>query len=86
MVKQRMSTADVAGEVACLRHSVLGMRVANVYDVNSKVFLCHSRKFLLLQTLDDEKKQADQHCLHLYRHISLNCQRAGRMARKQCWC
>lgn len=37
MVKQRMSTADVAGEVACLRHSVLGMRVANVYDVNSKV-------------------------------------------------
>lgn len=39
MVKQRMSTADVAGEVACLRHSVLGMRVANVYDVNSKVSL-----------------------------------------------
>lgn len=37
MVKQRMSTADVAGEVACLRQSVLGMRVANVYDVNAKV-------------------------------------------------
>lgn len=37
MVKQRMSTADVAGEVACLRQSILGMRVANVYDVNAKV-------------------------------------------------
>ncbi|BDA50353.1 probable nuclear export mediator factor Nemf [Coccomyxa sp. Obi] len=39
MVKQRMSTADVAGEVACLRQSVLGMRVANVYDVNSKTYI-----------------------------------------------
>ena len=37
MVKQRMSTADVAGETACLRHKLLGMRVANVYDVNPKV-------------------------------------------------
>lgn len=37
MVKQRMATADVAGEVACLRQRVLGMRVANVYDLNSKV-------------------------------------------------
>ncbi len=37
MVKQRMTTADVAGEVACLRQRVLGMRVANLYDLNSKV-------------------------------------------------
>lgn len=38
MVKQRMTTADVAGEVACLRQrGVLGMRVANLYDLNSKV-------------------------------------------------
>ena len=36
MVKQRMSTADVAGEVACLRR-LIGMRVANVYDKDAKV-------------------------------------------------
>ena len=37
MVKQRMSTADVAAEAACLRQRLLGMRVANIYDVNAKV-------------------------------------------------
>ena len=37
MVKQRMATADVAAEAACLRARCLGMRVANVYDINSKV-------------------------------------------------
>ena len=37
MVKQRMSTADVTGETACLRQKLLGMRVANIYDVNPKV-------------------------------------------------
>ena len=37
MVKQRMSTADVAAEAACLRQRLLGMRVANIYDVNPKV-------------------------------------------------
>lgn len=36
-MKQKMSTADVAGEVACLRQRILGMRLANIYDVNSKV-------------------------------------------------
>ncbi len=36
MVKQRMATADVAAEAACLRARCLGMRVANVYDINSK--------------------------------------------------
>ena len=42
MVKQRMSTADVAGEVACLRQRVMGMRLANLYDVNTKVGPHHS--------------------------------------------
>lgn len=37
MVKQRMATADVAAEVACLRQRLLGMRLANIYDVNAKV-------------------------------------------------
>jgi len=37
MVKQRMTSADVAGEVACLQHKVLGMRLANIYDINAKV-------------------------------------------------
>ncbi|KAL3145238.1 hypothetical protein ABBQ32_000984 [Trebouxia sp. C0010 RCD-2024] len=35
-----MTTADVAGEVACLRQrGVLGMRVANLYDLNSKTYM-----------------------------------------------
>jgi predicted ribosome quality control (RQC) complex YloA/Tae2 family protein len=37
MVKQRMSSADVAAEVACLRHQLLGLRLANIYDLNPKV-------------------------------------------------
>ena len=37
MPKQRMSTADVVAEVACLRQRCLGMRVANIYDLDSKV-------------------------------------------------
>ncbi len=37
MVKQRMSSADVAAEVACLRQRILGLRVANIYDLNAKV-------------------------------------------------
>ncbi len=37
MPKQRMSTTDVAAEVACLRSRCLGMRVANIYDLNSRV-------------------------------------------------
>lgn len=37
MVKQRFSSADVAAECACLRARCLGMRVANVYDINPKV-------------------------------------------------
>ena len=37
VMKQRMSTADVAAEVACLRARILNMRVMNVYDINAKV-------------------------------------------------
>ena len=40
-MKQKMSTADVAGEVACLRTRVIGMRVMNVYDINAKVCCEH---------------------------------------------
>lgn len=36
-MKQKMSTADVAGEVACLRQRITGMRLANIYDINQKV-------------------------------------------------
>ena len=42
MVKQRMSTADIAAEVACLKNRIVGMRVANIYDVNSKVGAQHT--------------------------------------------
>jgi predicted ribosome quality control (RQC) complex YloA/Tae2 family protein len=36
-MKQRMASADVAGEVSCLRQQCLGMRLANLYDLNAKV-------------------------------------------------
>ena len=47
MVKQRMTTADVAAEVACLRQRILGMRLANFYDINPKVLI------LTLEQLDN---------------------------------
>lgn len=58
MPKQRMSTADVAGEVACLRQTCLGMRVANIYDLDSRTYLLKlqrsgedgSKTFLLLES------------------------------------
>ena len=37
MTKQRFTSADVAGETACLRTRVLGMRLANLYDIDAKV-------------------------------------------------
>lgn len=37
MVKQRMNVADVACEVACLKKRIIGMRVANIYDLSPKV-------------------------------------------------
>lgn len=36
MVKGRMTTTDVAAEVKCLRR-LIGMRLANVYDITPKV-------------------------------------------------
>lgn len=40
MVKQRMGSVDVAGEVACLKQRVVGLRLANLYDLNPKVSGC----------------------------------------------
>lgn len=37
MVKHRFSTHDVAAEVGCLKQQFLGMRLANIYDINAKV-------------------------------------------------
>jgi hypothetical protein len=37
MVKQRMASADVAGEVSCLKQKILGLRLANIYDLSAKV-------------------------------------------------
>ena len=37
MVKQRLTSADCAAEVACLKKSIMGLRVANIYDINPKV-------------------------------------------------
>ncbi|KAG2487711.1 hypothetical protein HYH03_013710 [Edaphochlamys debaryana] len=39
MVKQRMSSADVAAEVACLRQRIIGLRVANIYDLTAKTYV-----------------------------------------------
>lgn len=36
MVKHRFSTHDVAAEVGCLKQKFLGMRLANIYDINAK--------------------------------------------------
>ncbi|CAL4891663.1 unnamed protein product [Urochloa decumbens] len=38
MVKARMTTSDVAAEVKCLRR-LIGMRLANVYDITPKTYL-----------------------------------------------
>jgi len=37
ITKQRFTSADVAGEAACLRARMLGMRLANLYDIDAKV-------------------------------------------------
>ena len=39
MPKSRFTAADVAAQVACLRASCLGHRVANVYDINARTYL-----------------------------------------------
>ena len=38
-MKTRMTVADIAAEVACLRATCIGARVANVYDVNARTYL-----------------------------------------------
>ncbi|KAK9841572.1 hypothetical protein WJX74_008143 [Apatococcus lobatus] len=50
-MKQRMTTADVSAEVACLRDIVCGMRVANIYDIDARVYL-----FKLSQSGEDGQK------------------------------
>uniref|UniRef100_A0A1D2A0E9 Nuclear export mediator factor NEMF n=1 Tax=Auxenochlorella protothecoides TaxID=3075 RepID=A0A1D2A0E9_AUXPR len=39
MVKQRLTSADIAAEVSCLRSRIIGLRVANVYDINAKTYV-----------------------------------------------
>ena len=39
MVKQRMGSADVAAEVACLKQRLLGLRLSNLYDLHAKVWV-----------------------------------------------
>ena len=39
MVKQRFSTADLAAEVGTLRRELHGMRVTNVFDISSRVYV-----------------------------------------------
>ncbi|KAK9857575.1 hypothetical protein WJX84_011908 [Apatococcus fuscideae] len=46
-----MTTADVSAEVACLRDTVCGMRVANIYDIDARVYL-----FKLSQSGEDGHK------------------------------
>lgn len=36
-MKQRMASADVSGEVSCLKQRIIGLRLANLYDLNAKV-------------------------------------------------
>jgi len=36
-MKHRFSLHDVAAEVGCLKQKFLGMRFANIYDINAKV-------------------------------------------------
>ncbi|GAB4859059.1 hypothetical protein Ancab_010524 [Ancistrocladus abbreviatus] len=42
MVKVRMSTADVAAEVKCLR-KLIGMRCSNIYDLSPKTYIFKRR-------------------------------------------
>ena len=45
-MKQRMTTADVSAEVACLREAVCGMRVANIYDIDARVRPAAFRRYV----------------------------------------
>ena len=39
MPKARFSSLDVAAIVSSLRSTVLGYRISNVYDINSRTYL-----------------------------------------------
>ncbi|XP_060117382.1 ribosome quality control complex subunit NEMF [Heteronotia binoei] len=43
-MKSRFSTVDIRAVIAELRHSLLGMRVNNVYDVDNKTYLIRLQK------------------------------------------
>lgn len=54
MVKQRMTTLDVRASIDEMRSKVIGLRLINVYDLNSKMFLFRfghgeNKKSLLLE-------------------------------------
>jgi len=55
MVKSRFTATDLAAIVKNLRASIIGLRVANIYDINGKTYLLKlaqpDRKvFLLLES------------------------------------
>lgn len=39
MVKTRFTSLDVTAEVKNLRQELIGLRVANIYDINSKTYV-----------------------------------------------
>jgi predicted ribosome quality control (RQC) complex YloA/Tae2 family protein len=54
-MKTRFTSFDVGAAVKCLRSSLIGMRVANVYDLNPKTYLIKLAKpdkkvFLLIES------------------------------------
>lgn len=57
-MKQRLTSVDVAAEVACLNQRVVGLRLTNVYDLNAKTYVLKLAKsgedgekaFLLLES------------------------------------
>ena len=50
MVKQRFTSLDVRAMVLSLQQTLLGYRVANVYDINPKTYLLKLAKPCLLYT------------------------------------
>jgi predicted ribosome quality control (RQC) complex YloA/Tae2 family protein len=55
MVKSRFTATDIAAVVKNLRNTILGFRVANIYDINAKTYLLKlaqpdQKYFLLLES------------------------------------
>lgn len=55
MVKSRFSGLDVTAVVKNLRQDLLGMRLANIYDINPKTYLLklaqsEKKQFLLIES------------------------------------